>query len=211
MIKMSELVKLSGTSKSTILYYIKEGLLPQPQKPKPNLHLYDENIIEKIAFIQYLQKNFNSSIAELKAIFSHENFDLDNPYESLLNVLHILMGVDFTQTYTKEELRREFDISPKKLQNFIDEGLLHVRDGVFTQTEKQMLKIIISSSKKELNLIKKYSQLAKEMAKLEVKLGFQKLQNDKKELKHLFDIILILKPYIFNMQTLSTYKKEKEQ
>ncbi len=34
-LKMKELSFQSNESKSTILYYIKEGLLPQPSKPKP--------------------------------------------------------------------------------------------------------------------------------------------------------------------------------
>lgn len=209
MLKMNELVKLSDTPKSTILYYIKEGLLPMPHKVKANLHLYDESMVEKIAFIQYLQKNFNSSIAELKAIFTHKDFDINNPYESILNLLHVLMGADFTKTYSMEDLCKEFDITSKKLQSFIDEGFIHVRDGVFTQSEKQMLEIIISSNKDEMSLIQKYALLSKEMATLEVDLGFKKLKN--KDLKHFFDIILILKPYVFNMQTLNTYKKEKLQ
>ena len=42
MLKMNDLVKFSQTPKSTILYYVKEGLLPEPVKDKPNFHLYDE-------------------------------------------------------------------------------------------------------------------------------------------------------------------------
>jgi len=53
-LKMKDLIAKSGESKSTILYYIKEGLLPQPQKPKPNVHLYDEVCIDIIKFIKYL-------------------------------------------------------------------------------------------------------------------------------------------------------------
>jgi len=45
-LKMKELIAQSGESKSTILYYVKEGLLPQPSKPKPNVHLYDESSVE---------------------------------------------------------------------------------------------------------------------------------------------------------------------
>ena len=32
MLKMNDLVKLSHTPKSTVLYYVKEGLLPEPVK-----------------------------------------------------------------------------------------------------------------------------------------------------------------------------------
>ena len=50
-LKMKELMLATGESKSTILYYVKEGLLPQPQKPKPNVHLYDESAVEILRLI----------------------------------------------------------------------------------------------------------------------------------------------------------------
>ncbi len=206
MLKMSELVKRSGVSKSTILFYIKEGLLPEPQKPKPNLHLYDEKIIEKLNFIQYLQTNFNSSIAELKAAFSHKDFHPNEPYKSLMNILDILMGADFSTPYTKDEICDKLNITPEKLQSYIDDDLLYPRDGVFTQTEYRLLHILTSCDKEEMKLIKKYAILSREMSQLEVKLGLSKTNDS--SLKHLFDILLIVKPYIFNMQTLKTYKKD---
>lgn len=210
MLKMNELVKLSGVAKSTILYYIKEGLLPQPQKPKANLHLYDENLVEQINFIQYLQKNFNCSISELKAIFAHDNFNKNNPYEALLNVLTIAMGSDFTHIFTKEELCTEFKLSQKDLEEYVNKGFLYTRDGVFTKSERDMLDIITSCETQDLELIKEYIKISKHLANLEVKLGLKHLLDGKKDLKHIFDLMLILKPYIFNMQTLKIYLEEKK-
>ena len=51
MLKMNDLVKLSQTPKSTVLYYVKEGLLPEPVKDKPNFHLYDEHCVKLLSFI----------------------------------------------------------------------------------------------------------------------------------------------------------------
>ena len=50
MLKMNDLVKLSQTPKSTVLYYVKEGLLPEPVKDKPNFHLYDEYLCRVAQF-----------------------------------------------------------------------------------------------------------------------------------------------------------------
>ena len=71
MLKMNDLVKFSQTPKSTILYYVKEGLLPEPVKDKPNFHLYDERCVALLAFIKYLQTNFNASISQIKDLFAH--------------------------------------------------------------------------------------------------------------------------------------------
>ena len=65
---MNDLVKLSHTPKSTVLYYVKEGLLPEPVKDKPNFHLYDEYCVELLSFIKYLQSNFNATISQIKAL-----------------------------------------------------------------------------------------------------------------------------------------------
>lgn len=213
MLKMNELVKQSGVSKSTILFYLKEGLLPEPNKPKPNLHLYHESVIDVLEFIKYLQQNFHCSISEIKAVFTHKDFNISAPHQSLFEILEIVMGADFSKTYTKNELCSEFMISPKNLQTYIDDGLLHTRDGKFTSKEREILSIISSSDSDEFEVIKSYAKFAKEISKKEVDIAKDKLNSNvqDKNLKHLFDIMLVLKPYIFNMQTLDTYQKEKRK
>lgn len=208
MFKMSELVKLTNTPKSTILYYVKEGLLNEPKKPKPNLHLYDECAVGQLGFIKYLQENFNSSIAELKALFAHPKFNINSPYSSLLNVLDIVMGADFTTSFTKKELSWELKVAEDKIDELEKKGLIFKRDELFTQKEKQMLEVILNCDTKELSLIREYAKSAKKMADIEIKLGLNRAKKDDKNLKHFFDIVLLLKPYIFNMQTLKTYQEE---
>ena len=56
-------------------------LLPQPQKPKPNLHLYDESCVEIIGFIKYLQKNFDCSLSEIKTIADEGGLNFENGFE----------------------------------------------------------------------------------------------------------------------------------
>ena len=50
--KMSELCELSQTPKSTILFYVKEGLLPEPVKVKDNVHQYGEDTLLMLNFIK---------------------------------------------------------------------------------------------------------------------------------------------------------------
>ena len=65
-VKMKELMGQSGESKSTILFYVKEGLLHEPVKPNPYVHFYDESCVQILKFIKYLQENFSYSIAEMQ-------------------------------------------------------------------------------------------------------------------------------------------------
>ncbi|MCD8213695.1 MAG: MerR family transcriptional regulator [Campylobacter sp.] len=212
MLKMNELEKQSDTPKSTILYYLKEGLLPSPKKDKPNLHLYDESCVEIIELIKYLQGNFNSTIAQIKALFASEEFDINNPYETLLGNLELIMGANLTKIYKENELCEEFNISKKELKKYVDESFLVPRNGIFTSKEREILAIVLNSNEDELKMIKEYVSLAKKLAKEEINLTLNLIKsakdNKNKMLKHLFDILLILKPYILNMHTLSTYQKE---
>ncbi|HFU77877.1 MAG TPA: MerR family transcriptional regulator, partial [Epsilonproteobacteria bacterium] len=101
--KMKELMALSDESKSTILFYIKEGLLPEPQKPKPNVHLYDESCVQILKFIKYLQHSFSYSISEIKTIFKDNNFDLDGSFEMMVRSLEVISGGRDNQWYSKKE------------------------------------------------------------------------------------------------------------
>lgn len=213
MLKMNDLVKLSNTPKSTILYYLKEGLLPEPIKDKPNFHLYDESCVKLIEFIKYLQTNFYATISQIKALFAEQSFDPNNPYESLLSSISIIMGAE-NETFSKEALCREFDITVQEMDELVEAGLINPRQGVFTAKERSVLAMICRCDDVELSLIKLYAETAKKLAEFEVAVASERLsttesvsQKDDK-LKHLFDLFLVLKPYVFNMQTLNTYQKE---
>lgn len=210
MLKMNDLVKLSQTPKSTILYYVKEGLLPEPLKDKPNFHLYDEKCVKLIEFIRYLQSNFYATISQIKALFASPNFDANNPYESLIYSLSIIMGAE-NETFSEMELCQQFQISPEQLHQWIAQGLINPRDNIFTAKERDILAILCRCDPAELAIAERYAEMAQQLAAQEVAVTLNALANsDEKDqkLKHLFDILLVLKPYVLNMQTLKTYQQE---
>lgn len=210
MLKMNDLVKLSQTPKSTILYYVKEGLLPEPLKDKPNFHLYDERCVSLLEFIKYLQINFNASISQIKQLFAHPDFDWQNPYESLISLIGIIMGAE-NETFSPVELCHEFSITEKELNAMVEEGLLSPREGIFTAKERDILAIVCRCNVQERQMIKTYLKVAKALAQQEVGLTLSALKDaDQKDekLKHLFDLLLVLKPYVLNMQTLKIYQAE---
>ena len=45
---MNELTGATGVPKSTILYYIAQGLLPEPRKTSPNMAYYDPACVERL-------------------------------------------------------------------------------------------------------------------------------------------------------------------
>jgi len=215
-LKMSELIKLTDTAKSTILYYVKEGLLPEPQKPKPNLHLYDESCVEIIKFIKYLQNNFGSSISEIKAIVASGNLDFEKGFEVVFETLGMIMGSAHQSTYTDAYICEQYKISAVKLAFYLKEDLLFKRDGAFTCKELEILEILLNLEKVgiKMSIIQNYVKHARELAKFEVdftKEFLEKSENKNEAIKALFDTTLILKPYLFNMNTLKSYQESKKK
>ena len=212
-IKMSQLVKLTDTPKSTILYYIKEGLLPQPQKPKPNVHLYDESFIEKIRFIKYLQKNFNLSIEQLKQIMQRDEFKDSVSYNSLIDILDILMEPPHHKRYTLQELSQITNIEISTIKSYIDEGLIFERGDGFSDKEVEIISILNALEQIEggKELIERYRDFALSTAEAEINLAKSLQENralDGETLKSLFDATLILKPYLFNMRLYTEFQKK---
>jgi len=210
--KMKELMALSDESKSTILFYIKEGLLPEPQKPKPNVHLYDEACVQILKFIKYLQHNFSYSISEIKNIFQDNNFDFDGSFEMMVRSLELISGGRDNQWYTQKEFLVLLGIEEKKLREYQEKGYLFERAKGFSSKEVEVAEILerAASLGLDCSLLDAYVADAKVLAQKENEVGSKLLKDDNEahdaRYELLFDLVLTLKPYIFNMHTVETHK-----
>ena len=210
--KMKELMALSDESKSTILFYIKEGLLPEPQKPKPNVHLYDESCVQILKFIKYLQHNFSYSISEIKNIFQDNNFDFDGSFEMMVRSLELISGGRDNQWYTQNEFLVLLGMDKKKLREYQEKGYLFERAKGFSSKEVEIAEILerATSLGLDCSLLDAYVADAKVLAKKENDVGSKLLKDNNQShdarYELLFDLVLTLKPYIFNMHTVETHK-----
>lgn len=68
LLKMKDLADATGVPKSTILLYVKEGLLPQPVKTSPNMAYYHPSCIQRIAFIKQVQSTHRLPLAAIKGL-----------------------------------------------------------------------------------------------------------------------------------------------
>ena len=207
----------TGESKSTILFYVKEGLLPEPQKPKPNLHLYDESSINIIKFIKYMQHQFSYSIAQIKAIFSENRFDFSSDFSMLLKSLQMMSGEFGAKWYDEEDFLELSELSQKELNSYLEKGWIFRQEQGFSTQELKLVQLFKDASSLGLDdrLFDAYVKSARNIAKIEYELGAMMLENQKSEdsehYKVLFDSILILKPYLFNMNTIQEHKKKMEK
>jgi len=65
-LRMNELAAATEVPKSTILYYLGQGLLPRPEKTSSNMAYYDPLCVDRIRHIQHLQKRHRLSLGEIR-------------------------------------------------------------------------------------------------------------------------------------------------
>jgi len=215
-LKMKHLMEETGESKSTILFYVKEGLLPEPEKPKPNLHLYDESCINIIKFIKYLQHQFSYSIAQIQAIFKENQFNFSDDFSMMLRSLQMMSGSSDGKWYSDEDFLELSALSQKELDAYLKRGWIFRQEQGFSTQELKLVEVFKRAKILGLNekLFDAYVKAARELAKIEYALGSEMLERDKslnnEHYELLFDAILTLKPYLFNMYTVQEHQKQMD-
>ncbi|HPS93820.1 MAG: MerR family transcriptional regulator [Deltaproteobacteria bacterium] len=67
-LKIGEIARKSGVPPSTIRYYVRQGLLPEPDKVNKSMAYYDERCIDKIQAIRHLQERKYFPLSVIKNI-----------------------------------------------------------------------------------------------------------------------------------------------
>ncbi|MDD5158686.1 MAG: MerR family transcriptional regulator [Sulfuricurvum sp.] len=208
--KISELVELTHVPKSTILYYIKEGLLPEAQKLKSNVHRYSEEHVELIKYIKYMQQEMGSSIEQIKGILQHKNQSMASSFSMLAPLMETLSGIPATaKHYTKQEFIDYFDVEAVLLEQLLEDNILvPTNTDDFTDKEASIIRLIEDYIEIGLDytLLKTYVNQAKAMADLECQLQKQLCKRRTDEnfstlWKIMFETLFNAKSYLFSRYT----------
>lgn len=70
---MSQLAARSGLTVSTIKFYMSQGLLPRPEKSKPNVAYYDEGFLKRLLIIKKMRDE-GLSVHSIKVILDKHAF-----------------------------------------------------------------------------------------------------------------------------------------
>jgi DNA-binding transcriptional MerR regulator len=210
--KMSDLVAKTNVPKSTILYYIKEGLLPEAKKIKANVHKYNNEHIELIKYIKYMQEKMGSSIDEIKLALKSKNESFSSSYSMLAPLMNSLSGETIALPhYKKDAFIEHFDIDENLLEQLLkDNIIIPLAQHDYTQREASIINLVENFIEVgvDYTVLKEYVKHAKIISELE-----QKMQKDLCSVKNeenfstlwkiMFDTLFDAKEYIFNR---STYK-----
>lgn len=204
--KISEVVAKTGVPKSTILYYIKEGLLPEARKLKPNVHRYNDEHVERLRYIRYMKEEVGSSIEQIRAALGNAN----NSFSSSLSMIEPLMNTlsripADAAHYTKTAFIEAFGLDGALVDRLLERGvLLPTAPDDFTQKDAAVVKLAEMFARVGVapDILDAYAEHAKALALLERQMqqSLCKVRTDENfsELwKILFETLFTAKPYLF--------------
>lgn len=222
--KISELVAKTNIPKSTILYYIREGLLPEAKKIKSNVHRYSEEHIELIHYIKYMKEESGSSNEQIKFALQNQDQSFSSSATMLQPLMNTLSAIPSeARHFTKKEFIEHFDVDTTLLEELLNDGIvLPVHENDYTDREASIMKLVIFFKKVGVDhsILKAYVHHAKALSELEYQMQTQlcDVRNDKNFSmlwKIMFESLFNAKTYLFNRNTyqvlLNAVKNEIKQ
>ena len=207
--KISELVALTDVPKSTILYYIREGLLPEAKKLKSNVHRYSDEHIELIKYIKYMKQEMGSSNEQIKMALANKNQSFSSSYSMLAPLMQTLTAIPSgAKRYSKDEFIAYYGIERSLIEKLLNDGILMPINKEFTDKEASVIRVIekFEDVGVEYEIIKEYVSHAKAISELELKIQ-KKLcsvrtdENFSTLWKIMFETLFNAKEYIFSRHT----------
>ncbi|WP_176590679.1 MULTISPECIES: MerR family transcriptional regulator [Sphingobium] len=130
--KMRELEERTGVDREVIRILIREGLLPQPERPARNAAEYDENHVRGIAAVRELQKGARLTIKQIKALMNGDGgqpLAPSSPYAHLEQLLSHRFGLDTAPTVSLASLQQRHSAAERDAQAFAQMDMLDMREG----------------------------------------------------------------------------------
>ena len=141
-LRMNELVKAAGLPKSTILYYLERGLLPQPVKTSPNMAYYPPECVERINFIRRMQKQHRLPLSKIKLLLTHQ--DQDNGVAAPLEeLLHVIFASSGDSSLDRGAFCQATGLAPEQVEDCLRHRiLLPLEDGRFDAEDVAVGKVL---------------------------------------------------------------------
>jgi DNA-binding transcriptional MerR regulator len=205
--KISQLVEKTGVPKSTILYYIKEGLLPEARKLKPNVHRYSDEHVERLKYIRYMQEQMGSTNDQIKAALKNANRSFSSSLTMIEPLMNTLSRIPAdAEHYTKAEFADAFSLDAALVERLLEAGLLlPTAEDDFTHKDAAIVKLaeMFESVGVAPGILKTYAEHANALAVLERQMQQQlcKARTDENFStlwKILFETLFTAKPYLFD-------------
>ncbi|MEW5722127.1 MAG: MerR family transcriptional regulator, partial [Thermodesulfobacteriota bacterium] len=120
--RMKDLVEATGAPKSTILFYVEQGLLPRPRKTSPNMAYYDPACVERITLIRSWQQSFHLPLEKIRRLL--ERRDRGQDIGPLLDLTRAVFGEEGGPLLDLAAFCRATGLSPDQVAALRKESLL---------------------------------------------------------------------------------------
>lgn len=90
---MQALEARTGVGRETIRYYIRLGLLPEPERPKPNVAVYGEDHVRRVEVIKRLQQERYLPLAFIKTLLDRPTGGEIEAFPGLESMLAARLGL----------------------------------------------------------------------------------------------------------------------
>jgi DNA-binding transcriptional MerR regulator len=115
---MKDLCRLTGLPKSTLLYYLAEGLLPEPIRTRPNVAHYHPATVDRAAFIREAQTRHRLPLAAIRKFVRHQNQGGDAAL--LLELQEAIFGTEKEPPLGRSAFLSATGLSESDLNRFLE-------------------------------------------------------------------------------------------
>ena len=144
-LRIGELSELTGVSRDTIKFYLKEGLIPRPVKTGRTMSYYDPSCVERIALIKKIQSERFLPLHVIKDMLEDEGSAMEE-----LALAEAFMGMsafsDPVTVVSIEEILHKTGYSTQQIEQVEKAGLIGPRRDEpgreFTSVDLQILSLI---------------------------------------------------------------------
>jgi DNA-binding transcriptional MerR regulator len=128
-IRIAELARRSGTSKETIHFYLREGLLKKPKKTSRNMAYYDESHVEQLKLIKRLRTESYLPLNVIKKVLKEGKLGTSARQLDLAGELFGQGARAEFDPLTKKALSERSGLSEKRIDEYEAAGLLHAKSA----------------------------------------------------------------------------------
>ncbi len=178
LLKMKELMEQSGVPKATVLHYINEGLLPQPEEKSRNMAWYNPDSVEKILFIKSVQARYRLPLSSIKGLMRDR--DKGRCTETLVELHDSLFGRSDSRDLSLKEFCKASGLDPAAVETWMNIGILIPKQkGKFDSEDLSIARLLkqVEESGSGPDDLAFYGEIASELSRREIAYR-QKLTRD---------------------------------
>lgn len=129
--KMKELEGRTGVNREAIRFYIREGLLPEPEKPQRNVAIYTEEHVDRIQLIRQLKEERFLPLGVIKSMIDQRATDgsSSSTLPGLEFRLAARLGANSLTAKTVDDVLAESSLSREDLAVMEEDGVITIIDG----------------------------------------------------------------------------------